>query len=329
MLGVSVPSGSTPEEVWETLQQLPSSSLAELDDRLALDAFYLVLRDAGRDHNNPSSPNFGTYTVGDAAIATLFPGSATVPSADTGSAASDSITMATRVVETTNGGDIAMLAPSGYVTVGRSTDPQTVSQGILTESGGNISIYAQNDVGVGTSRVFTLKGGNEIVWSTLGSIAAGSGSKTVHAAPPTRVLINPQSANVQNDLAGLATGAGIGVLATLVGVPAGDVDLIAPVGTIDAGDAGIRASGNVSVAALHVLNATNIQAGGATTGVPIVAPPNIGNLTSASSTSAATASSASDVATRQQSATQTQETDIPSVIDVEVVGYGGGEDFPS
>jgi hypothetical protein len=329
MLGVTVPSGSTPQEIWALLQQLPASDLTELDDRLALDTFNLVLRDSGRDHNNPSSPNAGTYSAGYAAISTLFPGSPTVPSSSADNPSSDSITMATRVVESSNGGDIAMLAPSGFVTVGRSSDPQIVNQGILTESGGNISIYAQNDVGVGTSRIFTLKGGNEIIWSTLGSIAAGSGSKTVHSAPPTRVLISPQSADVQNDLAGLATGSGIGVLATLVGVPPGDVDLIAPAGTIDAGDAGIRASGNVSVAALHIVNATNIQASGTTSGVPVVAPPNIGGLTSASSTAAATSSTASEVASRQQSATQTQETVIPSLIDVQVIGYGGGDDFPT
>jgi hypothetical protein len=329
MLGVTVPADSTPEEIWAMLQRFPASSLAELDDQLALDGFYIVLRDAGRDHNDPSSPNFGAYTEGFAAIATLFPGSPTAPSDSTANPSSNSITMATRSVESTNGGDIAMLAPSGYVTVGRSSDPQKVGQGILTESGGNISIYAQNDVGVGTSRIFTLKGGNEVIWSTLGNIAAGSGSKTVHAAPPTRVLINPQSATVENDLAGLATGSGIGVLATLVGVAPGDVDLIAPTGTIDAGEAGIRASGNISVAALHIVNANNIQATGSTSGVPVVAPPNIGSLTSASSSTAATSSAASSVAASQQSATQTQEAVIPSLFDVEVLGYGGGEDFPT
>jgi len=173
-----------------------------------------------------------------------------------------------------------------------------------------------------------LFGGNEVIWSTLGSIAAGSGSRTVHAAPPTRVLIDPQSGDVQNDLAGLATGSGIGVLATLIGVAPGSVDLIAPAGTIDAGDAGIRASGSINIAALHVLNASNIQAGGTTTGVPVAAAPNVGGLTSASSATAASSSTASTVAASQQSATQTQEAVIPSLIDVEVLGYGGGEDFP-
>lgn len=329
MLGVAVPAGSTPDETWAMLQALPSSSSAELNDKLALDAFLLVLRDAGRDHNDPTSPNFGAYTAADSAIATLFPGSTTKSGGAVGSPSIDSITLATRLVETTNGGDIAMLAPNGFVTVGRSSDPQKVAQGILTESGGNISIYAQNDVEVGTSRIFTLHGGDEIIWSLLGDIAAGSGSKTVHAAPPTRVLINPQSADVQNDLAGLATGSGIGVLATLVGVPPGNVDLIAPVGTIDAGDAGIRASGNVNVAALHIVNATNIQASGSTSGVPAVAAPNIGGLTSASSATAASSSAASSVAAGQQNATQTQVAEIPSLIDVEVLGYGGGDDFPS
>ncbi len=300
-----------------------------MDDQLALDTLYLVLRDAGRDHNNPSSPTFGSYSSADAAIATLFPGSSTKAGGAAGNPSVDSITLATRLVETTNGGNISMLAPNGYVTVGRSSDPQKVGQGILTESGGDISIYAQNDVEVGTSRIFTLHGGDEIIWSSLGDIAAGSGSKTVHSAPPTRVLISPQSADVQNDLAGLATGSGIGVLATLVGVPPGNVDLVAPVGTIDAGDAGIRASGNVNVSALHIVNATNIQASGSTSGVPTVAAPNIGGLTSASSATAASSSAASSVAQGQQNATQTQVAEVPSLIDVEVLGYGGGDDFPS
>ena len=37
-----------------------------------------------------------------------------------------------------------------------------------------------------------------IIWSSDGNIAAGSASKTVASAPPTRVLIDPQSADVGN-----------------------------------------------------------------------------------------------------------------------------------
>jgi filamentous hemagglutinin len=51
-------------------------------------------------------------------------------------------------------------------------------------------------------------------------------------------------------------------------VPAGDVDLDAPVGTVNAGDAGIGASGNINIAAAHVIGALNINFGGTATGVP-------------------------------------------------------------
>ncbi|MEJ1972678.1 MAG: filamentous hemagglutinin family protein [Lacunisphaera sp.] len=210
------------------------------------------------------------------------------------------------------------------MTVGRSTDPQKPDQGVLTERGGGISIFAADSINVGTSRIFTLRGGNETIWSTWGDIAAGSGSKTVFSAPPTRVLIDPQSGDVQNDLAGLATGSGIGVLATLAGVKPGDVDLIAPVGTVDAGDAGIRASGNLNVAARVVLNAANIQVGGVSVGTPPPpAPPNLAPLSAASAANAASSSAAADVAKR--GAPPAQAIELPSLISVEVLGYGGGD----
>jgi hypothetical protein len=299
----------------------------------AQDIFELVLRDSGRDRNNPDSPNFGTYADGFAAIVALFPGSpqpsaadlkSTVPVAMPAGSWNGELSMPTREIKTFEGGDISLLVPRGDITVGRATDPQTPDQGVLTERGGNISIFAANNVDVGTSRIFTLLGGNEIVWSTWGNVAAGSGSKTVFSAPPTRVLIDPQSGDVQNDLAGLATGSGIGVLATLAGVNPGDVDLIAPVGTIDAGDAGIRASGNLNLAARVVLNASNIQVSGVSVGTPPPpSAPNLAPLTAASTASAAATSTAADVTRQETAATQTQITAAPSIITVEVLGYGG------
>ncbi len=178
---------------------------------------------------------------------------------------------------------------------------------------------------VGTSRIFTLNGGNEIIWSTEGDIAAGASSKTVQSAPPTRVLIDPQSGAVQTDLAGLATGGGIGVLQTVAGGAAADVDLIAPNGTVNAGDAGIRASGNLNIAALQILNAGNIQVGGKSTGVPTVTAPNLGGLAAASSAAGAATASANEQAakqTRNQIAQENQQ-QTPSIITVEVLGYGG------
>ena len=178
---------------------------------------------------------------------------------------------------------------------------------------------------MGTSRIFTLRGGNEIIWSTNGNIAAGASSKTVQSAPPTRVLIDPQSGDLQTDLAGLATGGGIGVLATVKGVPPGDVDLIAPSGTIDAGDAGIRVSGNINISALVVLNASNIQVSGATVGAPVsvASTVSLGSMNAASSSASATTSAADQVA--KQNRPQAAAEEIPSIINVEVIGYGGGD----
>ncbi len=290
---------------------------AERQAALSLDLFYLLLRDAGRDHGDPASPGFGTYAGGFAAIDALFPGSEW----------KGDISLTSRGIKTKNGGDINLFAPGGTLTVGfEIAGSQASDQGILTETGGHISIFTHDDVIVGTSRIFTLRGGDEIIWSTVGDIAAGASSKTVQSAPPTRVLIDPQSGDVKTDLAGLATGGGIGVLASVKGVPPGDVDLIAPGGVIDAGDAGIRVSGNLNISAVQVLNASNIQAGGTTVGTPsvTVAAPNLGSLTAASNTAAATTSAATD-ATKKASAPPPPPEELPSIITVEVLGYGGGE----
>ena len=298
---------------------LSASSFNQLtaaqQDILALDIFYLVLRDAGRDHNASGAPFDSAFS----AISALFPAGSV-----------GSIDLTSREVKTKSGGNISLFAPGGQLTVGVDlAGSQPIDQGILTEDGGNISIFTDGNVNVGTSRIFTLRGGNEIIWSSLGNIAAGASSKTVQSAPPTRVLVDPQSADVKTDLAGLATGGGIGVLETVTGVPPGDVDLIAATGIIDAGDAGIRVSGNLNLAAVQVLNAGNIQVAGSSVGTPsapTITAPNLGGLTAAQNTQGAGTKEATDV--NKQTHTEPQPEETPSIITVEVVGYGGGEASP-
>ena len=303
---------ATEAGVWANFRQIS----AERRDALALEVVYLVLRDAGRDHGAPSSPNFGTYKAGLAAIADLFPGDQW----------QGDISLTSREIKTAAGGSISLLAPGGEVSVGLDIGGnQPLDQGILTEAGGDISIFTHGSVVVGTSRIFTLRGGNEIIWSTTGDIAAGASSKTVQSAPPTRVLIDPQSGDVKTDLAGLATGGGIGVLETVVGVPPGNVDLIAPAGIIDAGDAGIRVSGVINVSAVQIVNASNIQAPSGNVAPAVSAPPSVGNLGSASSNNTAAANSAATSQSAAQRRNEVAQQDIPSIVTVEVLGYGGDD----
>jgi len=312
LLGLS---SASDDDIWSAFQQLPQSR----QHTLALDVFYLVLRDAGRDHNNPGATGDTNYAAGFAAIAALFPSSQTWQG---------DISLTSREIKTENGGDISLLAPGGALNVGLNiAGTQPVDQGVLTEDGGNINIFTDGDVNVGTSRIFTLNGGNEIIWSSNGSIDAGASSKTVQSAPPTRVLVDPQSGDVQTDLAGLATGGGIGVLKTRKKTAVANVDLIAPRGTVNPGDAGIRASGNISIAAVQVLNAGNITAGGKTSGVPTTAIANVGALTAGASAAGAANNAAQQMAQQaNHQAGPSPSSDLPSIITVEVDGYGGGAD---
>ncbi len=285
--------------------------------KLELQLFYLVLRDTGRNHNKVSSSGFGSYATGEKAIESLI-GS---------SAGTGSIITWSQDIATVNGGNIDLFAPGGGLTLASISSKTTgVAPGIITEGGGGINIYTQQNVSIGVGRIFTLKGGDIMIWSDQGNIAAGSSAKTVQSAPPTQVLIDPTSGNVETDLAGLATGGGIGVLETVAGVPPGNVDLIAPSGVIDAGDAGIRSSGNLNLAATKILNASNIAASGSTSGAPPAAAPasapNLGSASAAASAGAANNSAAQTAA--NNSSAQTTEP-AASIISVEVLGYGGGD----
>ena len=293
---------------------------AEEQAMLALEVFFLTLRDTGRDFNDPASPGYRQYDHGFAAIKSLFPTSVSWEG---------EILTQGRDLRTRSGGSISVFAPGGGLAMANSTigNPLT-PPGIVTESGGGIAIFTDQSVNIGIGRIFTLKGGNVAIWSSAGDIAAGSSSRTVSAAPPTRVIIDPQSAAVETDLAGLATGGGIGVLATVEGVAPGDVDLIAPAGTIDAGDAGIRVSGNINLAAVSVTNAGNISAGGTATGAPATtaAAPSISAVTSASNATAAAGSTAPKPGEAQKPQEPTVNSDtMPSLYTVEVIGYGGGD----
>jgi len=313
---------STPEGTELIGKILPGADIGTLSPTelaaLAIELFFRTLRDAGRDFNNPDSPDFRTYTKGYAAIELLL--------GEDPDAWDGEILARARDIRTRSGGDIRILAPGGGLTLANTTvgNPLT-PPGVITESGGSISIFTDQSVDIGIGRIFTLRGGEAIIWSTKGDIAAGSSSRTIQAAPPTRVVIDPQTASVQTDLAGLATGGGIGVLATVVGVEPGDVDLIAPSGIIDAGDAGIRVSGNINLAAVQVVNAGNISVGGTSTGGnATVTAPSVATVTTASNSATATTTAAPSPEKETREEVPQEVATQLSVFDVVVIGYGGG-----
>ena len=300
-------------------KNLTPSSFDALDletkARVALEVFYLVLRDSGRAKTKTGDDS---YSEGFEAIDLLF----------AGAGSSGDILTRSRDIRTRSGGSISLLAPCGGLELATTSIGSTLTPpGIVTEGGGAISIFTDGDVDIGISRIFTLRGGDQIIWSSKGDIAAGSSAKTVQSAPPTRVLIDPQSAALKVDLGGLATGGGIGALASVEGIKPSSADLIAPAGAVDAGDAGIRSTGNLNIAATKVLNADNISTGGSSTGVPAastVAAPNIGGLTAGSNTVAATNTAAESVANQSRPAAESLP-EQPSLITVEILGYGGGD----
>lgn len=222
-------------------------------------------------------------------------------------------------IHTNFGGDISILTPGGRTLVG--VDGGFVpgeGSGVLTQGAGDIQMYARDSILLGQSRIFTTFGGNILGWSAEGDINAGRGSKSTVVYTPQRrvysdmglISLSPTTPN---------TGAGIATLNPIAEVPPGDIDLIAPLGTIDAGEAGIRVSGNVNLAALRVVNAENIQVQGKSTGIPVIAAVNVGALTNASAAASQAATAAQDAVQRDRSAARQA---LPSVFSVRVLSTG-------
>ncbi len=284
---------------------------AEQQAIVAFEKFYAVLGAAGDEASKT-----GSYKSGYDAIKSLF-GKA--------KPAGEIFTRA-REIRTSTGGAISLAVPGGGITMASQIfgNPLT-PPGIVTEYGGSVSTFTDGSVEIGQARIFTLRGGDITMWSSNGNIAAGTSPRTVVTAPPTRVVVDVTSADIQTDLGGLATGGGIGVLAAVEGVEPGDVYLIAPEGFVDAGDAGIQATGNLTIASPVVLNAANTSSGGTSNGTsaPASSTPSAATVTSASN-SAAASTAATKPPIQEQSEAPKAEPESLSVITVEVIGYGGG-----
>jgi filamentous hemagglutinin family protein len=264
-------------------------------------------------------------------VNTLFPGSLGYTQNDlTGGANGSNLLVKTgdlnllhATIQTQLGGDIRLFGPGGNILVGSTgIEPnpnlKLNNLGILTLAGGAIDTFTDESVLVNQSRIFTEQGGDILMWSSNGDLNAGRGAKTTTSLPPLAVNIDDNDFQTI-DLGGLVSGAGIGVLEASDQATQSNAFLLAPRGTIDAGDAGIRSAGNLIVLAPIIANGSNISVGGTATGIPSAPTVNVAALSAASSTTAGATASAD---TQARSGTGSNNQPLPSIITVEVLGFG-------
>jgi hypothetical protein len=318
-------SGLEENEALRRFQEYGPSLQRELLDRVLLSE----LRFSGREAAGSGGDDF---TRAFTALETLYPGSN--PDLENGEMnpySGDISLFFSRIYSLGGDGDITLFAPGGAVNAGLASPPASfglvkdASQlGVVIRGPGSIGSVSYGDFQVNESRVFATDGGDILVWATSGDIDAGRGAKTAVSAPPPTITFDANGSPIIVFPATL-TGSGIQTLATSDGVEPGDVDLFAPQGVVNAGDAGIVA-GNLTIAATAVIGADNIQFGGVAVGVPV----ETGGLGAALAGPASAASSASSAATTaveaggEKGASQQELTsdEALSWLDVFVVGLG-------
>lgn len=188
---------------------------------------------------------------------------------------SGSLSMTQSQICTLGANSSISILTQGDLNVGKtalSSGQNLTETGIYTASGGGINIYSGDNVNVNESRVMTFLGGDITVWSDLGDINAGRGSRTTVAASSPH--FNPVT--LVTTFTPPAVGSGIRALTydpnEVPGGPLpipspGNIYMFAPTGVIDAGEAGI-AGGKVVLGATQVLNAQNISFSSGSVGVP-------------------------------------------------------------
>jgi hypothetical protein len=325
----------TTQQAQAAFQQLPGY----VQQQFVQQEFFKLLAEVGADYNDPSSPYYHQYARGYAAIESLFPASLGYTDNGTGAGGlngeaqtvdTGDLDIRSSTIQTQQGGNISILGPGGQALIGSVDAPPVItnsngvvvagpnSMGVLTLEQGNVDIFTDRSLLLAQSRIFTEQGGDMVIWSSNGDINAGQGAKTVAVIPPPTYLCD-LDAFCLIDAKGEVSGAGIATLQTIPGAAPGNVYLIAPRGTVDAGDAGIRVSGNLVVAAAQVLNAVNIQVQGTKIGVPVATTVNVGALTSAAAAAGAVSKVAQNMVQQQQNDALSKQ---PSIIAVQVLGFG-------
>jgi Filamentous haemagglutinin family outer membrane protein len=272
--------GSAPASVQEGLtafEQLPLERQAVWLNQVLVSQVRLYGRDAAQ---KGGAERTDAYTRGYLAIDALFPWVA-----DAGS----DIRLPTSQIRTVQAADITLLAPRGGVNAGALVAGSTraADLGIITVAGGNISSIVRDNFEVNQSRVFSLKRGDILMWASEGDIDAGRGAKTVSGAPAPVPLLDNEG-RFTLDTSGSFSGSGIAVLDS-----SSALDLYAPQGEINAGEAGIKSLGTAFFGAQTFRGTDDIKVSGASVGAP-PPPPSSASLAGLSTQAAATAGTKAD-----------------------------------
>ncbi|WGY71619.1 filamentous hemagglutinin family protein [Burkholderia cepacia] len=326
------------DEAWSKFKALPQY----VQQLFAEQVLFKVLTSVGEDYNNPASPYYQKYARGYEALNSMFPASLGYTANNLGGGSNGANKLAdtgdldirSTTIQTQQGGNVSILGPGGQALIGSTSAPPQIvdsatgktiagpgTMGVLTLEKGDINIFTDRSVLLAQSRIFTEQGGDMTIWSSNGDINAGKGAKSSADTPAPQYVCDANH-YCTVDARAQVTGAGIATLQSVPGVPIGTINLIAPRGTVDAGDAGIRA-GNLNVAALRVVNADNIQVTGKATGIPLVQAVNTGALTAASAAASAATQVAQDIAKNNAAGGAVRRWTIS--VQVEGFGDAGGD----
>ncbi len=274
--------------------------------------FMQEIRDAGV---NSAETGSNDYQAAYDAIASLFPGSY-----------EGNINLYFSKIHTLDGGNIQLLTPGGGINAGLATSAGlskgTDKLGIVAQRKGKVDAFVRDNFEVNLSRVFTLGGGDIMLFAEQGDIDAGRGAKSALAAPPVSQSFD-ENGNTITEFPNAIQGSGIRTFAS-GDIEAGDVYLFAPQGVIDAGDAGIGGN-NVTLGAPVIAGANNIDIGGTSVGVP-TAPVSIAAGLSGVSNVSASSSKVAEESTSSigRNSDNAGFADTPmGFLNVELLGFGG------
>jgi len=300
----------------EAFAQLKSDDFVAIQPQLnaiVQPVLFNEIRENGKKSAKAGSLDF---TLGFAAIETLFPGSAW----------KGDLSLFFSKIQTIDGGDINLIVPGGQVNAGLAASfsgAKSASElGIVAQRAGDINALVHDNFLINQSRVFALDGGNLLILSTWGDIDAGRGAKSAIAAPPP-VISFDENGNLKIEFPPVVSGSGIRTAASSEGVKPGGVSLYAPHGAVDANEGGIFAGGDLDLVG-PLMNGANVQVAGQSTGTPPAATSVAASMTGTSNATAGVSQGAessvnSDVG---KDAGDALAKAILGLLSVDVLGFG-------